>query len=90
MKMSLYSVYDNVAKIFNKPFTEINDGTAIRVFIQSLQDNPNRNDYTLYHIADLFDHNGSIQPVEPNKIYTGFDVHDLEEKQPAALTNQAV
>ena len=30
MKRNLYSVYDNVSQLYADPFTDLNDGTAIR------------------------------------------------------------
>lgn len=90
MKLSIYSVYDTVARVFNKPFTEINDGTAIRVFTQSVKENENKNDYTLYHLGEYFDHNGSIDPIkDPVKIYSGFDVNDNVLQMPTNLQEQA-
>lgn len=74
MIQNIYSIYDSVAKIFNRPFTSINNDTAIREFKSSLQDNPHANDYSLYHLATFDDLPGDIKPNLPVKILTGFDV----------------
>lgn len=76
MKLSIYSIYDTVAMVFMKPFTDINDGTAKRLFIQSCEENPkNKNDYVLYRLGEYTDHDGQINPHEsPEKLMTGFDV----------------
>jgi hypothetical protein len=78
MKQSLYSIYDTVAELFNKPFTEINDATAMRAFTEMASKQPHKNDYALYKLADFIDHNGEIAPCEPQKIMTGFDVQLAE------------
>jgi hypothetical protein len=75
MKTQVFSIYDSVAEVFNKPFTEINEATAIRAFTQALQTNENKNDYSLYAIADFTDHDAEIKPYQqPKKVFTGFDI----------------
>lgn len=90
MKMKLYSIYDTVAGVFNKPFADINDGTATRLFIQSVQDNPNKRDFMLYNIGEYTDHDGTIIPYEPVKIYSGFDIKDNVVDLPASVKEQAI
>lgn len=80
MKLFLYSIYDKVACVFNKPFTELNNQTAIRSFDQSLKDNPHIKDYELYKLAEYSDHNGEIDPVPIAKIRTGLDlIHEIKK-----------
>lgn len=71
MRTNIYSIYDTVAKIFNKPFTEFNDETATRSFKASAPDQPHIGDYSLYHIGYYDDNTGEIIPVDPAKIYSG-------------------
>lgn len=85
MKNTLYSVFDTVSSIFNKPFTHVNDASAIRDFSTGLSDNPNKNDYVLYKISEFDDNNGQLTPLKtPVKIFTGFDI-----KLPEMLKQQS-
>lgn len=101
MKLSMYSIYDKVACVFNKPFTDINDASAMRSFKQACHEQPHSLDYELYHIADFTDHDGYIIGGKgARKLMTGFDVKqsephysddvaDLSEVVPAVLKDQA-
>lgn len=94
MKLSIYSIYDTVAEVFNKPFTDINDATAKRSFIQSVKEQPHKNDYELYHIGDFTDHDGQITGGKGvRKLMSGFDVktvqHNPIEDLPQSLKEQA-
>lgn len=72
--MNLYSVRDNLAEVFNKPFTEINDATAKRVFSDSIQENPHKDDFTLYFLGFYNDNSGTIENVTPLRILNGTEV----------------
>lgn len=90
MKLKLFSIYDTVAEIFNRPFADINDASAIRSFDQlMIEQGKNKTDYILYNIGEYSDQDGMIQPNVPKKIRTGFDVSDEIEK-PDILREQAV
>lgn len=92
MKLNVYSIYDNVAEVFNKPFTDINDGTATRAFTNSVSKEINKDDFVLYRLGSFADNNGSlVSEVNPVKIYSGFDVK-LEKLEELShhLQNQAV
>jgi len=91
MNVNLYSIYDTVAQVFNKPFTEINDNSARRTFTHSLEQVPHKTDYALYYIGCYSDQDGKLVPVDnPVRIYSGFDIKDIEEGElPAALKKQA-
>lgn len=81
MKTSLYSVYDTVAQVFNKPFTELNDSTAIRVFSQGVESDRNKDDYVLYKLATFTDHDGIIDPITPIRIIQGLEVKRAEQPE---------
>jgi hypothetical protein len=81
MKMNMYSVYDSVAEVFNKPFTEHNNASAIRVFRQALKDNPNKEDYGLYHIGTFLDSNGTLLGEKVQKVITGFDLKEDDNNE---------
>ena len=73
MKLNLYSVFDRVAEVFNKPFTEINDQSAERAFKESLEESKHAKDYDLYKLADFTDHDGLIVHSKeyPKRLYSG-------------------
>ena len=69
MKANLYSIFDSLAEVFNKPFTEHNNQTAQRAFTQAMQENPNRRDFYLYHVGEWNDAKGLVIPYDtPKKI----------------------
>ena len=77
MKVNLYSIYDTVAQVFNKPFTAHNDADAISSFVEASNNNANahKDDYCLYAVGDWDDNNGTITPQKaPTKIYSGLDI----------------
>ena len=74
MRTQLYSVYDTIAAVFNKPFTEHNDESAKRAFTNSASEQPNINDYALYHLGEYDDNSGVITPVTPVRIMTGLEI----------------
>ncbi|AXL14467.1 nonstructural protein [Microviridae sp.] len=90
MKLNIYSIFDTVAEVFNKPFTDINNATAIRSFTQSVLDQPHKNDYVLYNMGEFDDNSGHIQPNKtPTKILSGFDVKNENQEIPEMLKQQA-
>lgn len=82
MIINLYSIYDTVSEVFNKPFTEHNDNSAIRAFTESLlQSRPKtRKDYELFYIGKYNDQTGLIK-AEKKRVYTGFEItsEEIEE-----------
>lgn len=80
MKLHIYSVFDSVAEVFNKPFTDINDATAIRAFVEGIKDNPHKNDYQLFYLGEYHDSTGDIIPVKSVKrIYSGHSIKQGDE-----------
>jgi len=76
MYKNLYAIYDTVSELFNNPFTDINDQSAIRAFTQSVTEQPHKNDYVLYHIAGYDDNSGMItQNKNPVKIKSGIEIN---------------
>jgi hypothetical protein len=79
MKMSMFSIYDGVADMFHYPFKAHNSADARRAFEESMrgQEMPKNRmtDYTLYHVGDWNDADGTIVPLKvPLKICSGFDI----------------
>jgi len=65
MKMYIFAVYDNKAKVYSQPFTNVNNETAIRI-IQNCVKNPehqyaqNPEDFSLYNIGEYDDNTSEI------------------------------
>lgn len=90
MKLNIYSIRDNLAEIFHRPFFETNNATAIRAFSDTADKQPHIEDYSLYLVGEWNDQNGQIVPCEPQRIFSGLDVKQVERELPAHLTEQAV
>lgn len=78
MRSNMYSIYDKVAGVFNKPFIEFNDETAIRLFAQGKEEQAHFNDYELYHLGVWIDHEGIIEAKSPDRICTGLGLNNQE------------
>jgi len=79
MITNLYSIYDSIAEIFNKPFAAINDGDAARSFETSVKEQAHKNDYVLYHVGAYDDNAGTLQANKiPIKIKSGFDIQTTQ------------
>jgi hypothetical protein len=90
-KYCVYSVYDKVSGVFNRPVFDLNHGSAIRNFSQSIEEDRNKDDYVLYHIGTFDDSNGElIKEENPHKILTGLDVHIKEKDLPSLINDQAM
>ena len=66
MLKTLYSVYDKKSKIYAAPFTEINDGTAIRAIQDLIANNEahpfsrHGEDYELVRVGSFNEQSGGI------------------------------
>ena len=76
MKLGLYSIYDTIAEVFNKPYTAHNDADAKRAFEQSFKsgEKANKDDYVMYKVATWNDATGDVEPILPEKMLSGFDI----------------
>lgn len=82
MKHNLFSIYDSIAEVFNKPFGEINQASATRAFKEALTDNVNAKDYMLYHIGEYNDNSGLITPYDvPKRVADNFQSNPVDEEQ---------
>lgn len=94
MSKNIYSIFDTVAQVFNKPFTETNNATAIRSFTASAEKEIHKNDFVLYNLGEFNETDGKIKVNEnPIKIFSGFDVPNQTHQEmgeiPNALKRQA-
>lgn len=79
MKLNVYSIFDILAEVFNKPFCDHTDASATRSFKASLQENHERNkeDYCLYRIGTFNDNTGeTLAEKTPVKVYAPFTDDD--------------
>jgi hypothetical protein len=73
MKLVMYSIYDSVAEVFNKPFVAPNDATAVRAFEGNKED-ANIKDYVLYRVGEWNDASGDCTPCVPQKVFSGLEI----------------
>ncbi len=70
----IFSIYDNVAQIFEPPFTEKNKGTAIRRIQDLIQNNSNSpyakfpDNFALHHIGMFDSSAGGILEFDPEHV----------------------
>lgn len=88
--LNVYSIYDKVSNVANKPFVEVNDASAIRAFIDSGKRSPYIIDYELLKVGTFNQDNGELVPLSPVRIYSGLDAKKkLDDVLPAHLQEQA-
>ena len=91
MFKNLYAIFDTVAEVYNNPFTDINNQSAIRAFSTSVKEQPHKNDYVLYHIGAFDDNSGLITADKnPVRLYSGIEVKtDNVTELPEMLKKQS-
>lgn len=73
MKMNVYSVFDSKLASFGRPWFEMKDASAIRVFSDAVNDGSNPNnqwfkhpeDFSLFFIGEFNDENGALSSSRP-------------------------
>ena len=81
----IFSIYDNVAQIFEPPFTEKNKGTAIRRITDLINSNLNSpyakfpDNFALHHIGMYNSSDGSILELNPEHVINFEDLTQLKE-----------
>lgn len=90
MKVYIYSIRDIVADVYNKPFQDLNNASAIRSFKEACTEQPHKDDYELWLIAEFDNTNGlitdmqldqGIEQVYPVRLMTGRDVKVADIKK---------
>jgi len=80
MITNLYSIYDSIAEVFNKPFGETTNASAKRAYRQALADNPNAKDYLLFHVGQWDDNKGTGTFYDvPKRIADNYSNNSIEE-----------
>ena len=81
----IFSIYDNVAQVFEPPFTEKNKGTAIRRIQDLMQSNANSpyakfpDNFVLFHIGYYDNSVAGILDLEPEQVITFLELTDKKE-----------
>jgi hypothetical protein len=81
----IFSIYDNVAQVFEPPFTEKNKGTAIRRIQDLMQSNTNSpyakfpDNFVLFHIGYYDNSVAGILDLEPDQVITFLELTDKKE-----------
>ncbi|AXL14583.1 nonstructural protein [Microviridae sp.] len=70
MKTELYTIYDSVAQVHNKPFHQTNRNVAIRTTADLTNDpttevSKNPEHYSLFYLGTYDDTNASLELAEP-------------------------
>lgn len=73
MILKIFAIFDKQVDAFMQPFFSPTIGAAIRSCQQSMRDDQsalvlNILDYTLYQLGEFDDGNGSILPMDPQKV----------------------
>lgn len=78
MKNGIFSVYDVASESFQRPFTAVKKGEAMRSFIDICQDEKHPlgqhpEDYTLFEIGSFNDASGEVKDIVNEKVITGVE-----------------
>lgn len=82
MKLTMYAIFDHVAKVYTQPFYAHNQGMAIRIFTDNVNAQEENHltrhseQFTLYKIGEYDDHEGKITPNDPDYVISGKDVRE--------------
>lgn len=84
MKLKVYSVFDSKLATFGRPWYEMTDAAAIRVFSDAVNDGSNPNnqwykhpeDFSLYCLGDFEDESGAIDKKLPVSLVTASSIFD--------------
>jgi hypothetical protein len=83
MITQLYAIYDDKAKIFNKPFYQINEAVAERTARMLLSDNKDiafsPSDFTMYRMGTFDDTTGILDIKEPELFITFNQLGDNQQ-----------
>jgi len=76
MKTELFAIYDAKAKIYNRPFHQVNKAVAERAAATFMQNNEdikhNPEDFSLHHFGSFDDVNGKFELHEQPELVLSF------------------
>lgn len=93
MILKVYSVFDSKLASFGRPWYEMTDASAIRVFSDAVNDGSNPanqwykhpEDFSLYHVGTFDDESAALEPCLPLSLVTASAVFKPATVSPAQL-----
>lgn len=87
MKLNVYSVFDSKLATFGRPWYELTDASAIRVFSDAVNDGSNPQnqwykhpeDFSLYCLGSFDDESGSLEKQLPLSLVTASAIFDVKK-----------
>ena len=83
--MQIFTIYDNIAKAYQNPIYSLNQGAAVRIFSEAINDEStylakSPQDFILYYIGEYEEQSGCITSDIPRKIIHGNECIDESRK----------
>lgn len=87
MMLKVFSVFDTKLATFGRPWYELTEASAIRVFSDAVNDNSNQanqwfkhpEDFSLYLLGEFDDQLGTIEKCTPRSLVTAASVFDFKK-----------
>ncbi len=79
MQINVYTIYDEAAKAYTTPFFLINDGLAIRAFVDNVNSKDDNNisrhpaQFTLFRIGEFNDQTAELLANNPKSLGNGLE-----------------
>lgn len=88
MIIKLFAVFDSKAAFFGQPFSDQQEGSAIRNFADAVNDGSNQNnmwhkhpeDFSLFQIGEFDNATGELLPITPKSLVTASALKSFGEK----------
>lgn len=97
MIIKLFAVFDSKAALFGQPFSDQQEGSAIRNFSDAVNDGSNPNnlwnkhpeDFSLFQIGEFDNNSGELIPIIPKSLVTASALRSFgqPEEKPAVVVN---
>lgn len=87
MVLKVFSVFDAKLASFGRPWYELTEASAIRVFTDAVNDDSNQNnqwfkhpeDFSLFHIGEFNDETGNVEPCLPVSLVTASAIYNHQK-----------
>ena len=95
MKQKIFTIYDSKAKAYITPFFLHQEGMAIRIFTDCVNDPKHQfgkhpEDYILFHIGEWEDEKAKFQPNIPIALVTGIELVEQKDQKELNFTGDEV
>lgn len=97
MIIKLFAVFDSKAALFGQPFSDQQEGSAIRNFSDAVNDSSNPNnlwnkhpeDFSLFQIGEFDNNSGELIPCVPKSLVTASALRSIgsNHKEPELIVN---